>query len=429
MKGKQSSNAAKNFAVTFYLQKYPKELKEEKGIEPKASDFVDAFHELTMAADELKIKSMICQVERGSNGTIHLQGYLQMQKKIRISTLSKRIRANTKFHGNLLVANGSARENIDYCSKPTGDWTYSNGMVKHSEQLSKPMWINEDGFNMVKGQRNDLKAAIKAIDAGADLNEIAELYPTTWVRSHRGISDYYFRKQMKDKSTRAGLLYIFWGKAGTGKSWTVRNTFCRELGYTPDDIYSLQTNKRSPWFDGYNGEKVLLIDDYEKDDIPIGDMKKLTDIYQIHPQIKGGHTVAKWEVVIITSNHPPMELFTEWEYDDYRQVMAEIPNRAMMSRIDDTFCFNNMPNLRAKGEGYNSTMVCPQSVATLLPATLAHGTNSTKENGDIVTMQGSRDAIPTHETSETTLAQFLENGTDLEEAHDQIFTTEKEETA
>ena len=151
-------------------------MKDKDGTEPKASDFVDAFHEMQQLDDDkMKISSMVCQVERGENGTIHLQGYMQMKGKVRISTLQNRLKEHTKFHGALLNAKGGSRANLEYCTKPTGEWKYRDGKVKHSEQLTQPMWINEDAFKDVKkGMRSDLTAAVTMINNGSTIFDVAE---------------------------------------------------------------------------------------------------------------------------------------------------------------------------------------------------------------------------------------------------------------
>lgn len=420
MKGKESKNASRNFALTFYLQEYTAEMKEKEGIEPKASDFVDAFHDLQLKSDELKIKSMICQVERGSNGTIHLQGYLQMEKRIRISTLSKRIKANTKFHGNLLVARGSARDNVEYCSKPTGDWTYSDGKVKHSEQLTKPMWINEAGFNMVKGQRNDLKTAIRAIEQGASMLEVWKQYPSTGVRNHRGLEKYHFTlKQSEFKQERLGRLIVLHGNAGSGKSWASRHILTKELGLTSDDVYSLQFDSNTIWFDGYNGEKILLIDDYEPKQIKRNQFLRITDIYPFNGQIKGGHIVAQWDYVIVTTNYDPHELFlktVDVEFTDengrVRTESEDVPDDAVFSRIWHMIDYTDMPDRRRKDGLYQTTKATP-SVASLLPATLTHDTQRPEADCGNGAMQECEDAILTPKPQDSTLTHFDNLGTKI----------------
>ena len=99
---------------------------------------------------------------------------------------------------------------------------------------------------------------------GGNPFDCALQFPNVWVRYHRGLTDLAFKIQMKNKELRRGGLIIIWGKAGTGKSYAARYNISKQLGLTPNDIYSLPIGmNKNPWFDGYAGEKILLIDDYQ----------------------------------------------------------------------------------------------------------------------------------------------------------------------
>lgn len=446
---KKKEKRLESFVATFYLRDFPKELKIEKGIEPKVSDFVEAFHEMQLHADKLNIHSMVCQVERGKRedemmvsdngielmaGTLHLQCYIQLTRQ-RIVTWQNKIKKHTKFKGAVFKAEGGASTNLRYCTKGTGLHTYADGKEKYSQQMSKPMWINKAAFKDVKkGQRSDLTNATTAILNGASTFDVAFQMPNVWARYKNGLSDLVFKKQLATKTERRGGLIILWGKAGTGKSYTARHSISKQLGLSNQDVFSLAIgNNKNPWFDGYNGEKILLIDDYKNGDIKDNVLLRICDVYPLTPPIKGGHTIAAWDWVIITSNYPPTSLFTSWEYSEELGRNAETIDAAMMSRIDLSIDFSDMPDRRGKTGAYQSVKATPHSVAAILPATLAHGTNESTTHVPDGTMQGCGDAITTEKNTELELAQFFETGTpnatQLDLAHDQIFTTEKEETA
>ena len=76
-------------------------------------------------------------------------------------------------------------------------------------------------------------------------------------------------------------------------------------------MYIKQHNK---WWDGYNGEKVVLLDDLDAKDGPwIGKFLKLWgDHYPFPAEIKGSHLgLIRPESIIVTSNWPMNEVFTE----------------------------------------------------------------------------------------------------------------------
>ena len=210
-------------------------------------------------------------------------------------------------------------------------------------------------------------------------------------------------------------MYVLHGGEGTGKSWAVRHRIAKELGYTAEDVYSLQF-EGNVWFDGYTGEKILLIDDYEPKGIKRSFLLRLTDIYPFHGQVKGGHIVAEWDYVIFTSNYHVTELFVrsipvEYENEDGNKyiVNEDIEDAAMYSRIDLSLDFEGMPDRRHQHGPYQTVKVAdvPKSVSSLLPDTLAHGTIADCSKGQ----SGCRVADPPATTGESTLAQFMDSGT------------------
>ena len=387
-------NPVKNFAVTGYLKEFTKELKEEKGIEPTLEDFNAAISILTSTTviEACSINSAVMQVEIGEGGTMHLQGYFQLTTKKRRSTFNNLIREHTPFNFSVQNARGKAAQNVAYCTKTTGEWNYPNGETKMNITLSpKPIWINKDGL-VKKGERSDLREATRAVENGATLRELDQRFPTVMARTGRGIKDIMFRKKMSEsKETRLGKVFIFTGGTGTGKSWEARHLFSKQIGLNSDEIFSLDFENKNLWFDGYNGEKILLLDDYTPNAITRSKLLRILDIYQFQGQIKGGYVVAEWDYVFITTNYDVGDLCTRTEYrivkdkhGNDRTEPIEVPDPAFMSRITGVLDYQDMPDLRSPNGSYqtiyrkdwNPGGDVPKSVAPLLPATLEHGTSS-----------------------------------------------------
>jgi hypothetical protein len=418
-KAKESKdNPAKNFAITGYLKDFTKEKKEKDGVEPTLADFRSAIDILvqTDTVEAIGIKCMVMQVEQGENGTMHLQGYLQTHKRKRRDTLNNLIRKHTPFNFSIQNARGSASQNVQYCSKETGLWQYANGNEKMNTTLTKkPIWINEK-LLVKKGERNDLKEAIRAIENGASLRQLDERFASQMVRFGRGLGDLAFRKKMAEsKVLREVKVVVLFGGAGAGKSYAARYGITEQYGYSPDDVYSLDWEGSTLWFGGYNGEKVLLLDDYTPNSIKRSILLKLMDIYQFTGQTKGGHIVGEWDLVIFTTNSEYSEIATieEWVEIDGRIEKIEYPDAAFYSRITEFYDYNGMPDLRRTGGDVKVTRMrdVPKSVTSLLPVTLTHGTISDCDKGQ----NGSvRDVIP-HQaplrTDETTSAQSTISGT------------------
>lgn len=105
---------------------------------------------------------------------------------------------------------------------------------------------------------------------------------------------------------------VYWGATGTGKTWTA-------VHENPDDCFIANcpnTKGATFWFDGYDGESILILDDFDNAYCSEAYLKRLLDHYKLQVQIKGGHVWACWTKVIITSNYAP------------RHWYPDVPNQA-----------------------------------------------------------------------------------------------------
>lgn len=138
-------------------------------------------------------------------------------------------------------------------------------------------------------------------------------YPEFYCRYHRGLEKLAFGD--KGKEWRDITVTVLWGDEGVGKSRKARDC---ESWYVCEEPYK--------WFDGYQGEKRLILDDYEWGGINFSRLKRLLDGYQMMLETKGGHTWAKWEEVYITTN----EDAREWtSYKGMKRRLTHIVNVTM----------------------------------------------------------------------------------------------------
>lgn len=99
---------------------------------------------------------------------------------------------------------------------------------------------------------------------------------------------------------RTVTTYFISGPTSTGKTSYV---FTK---YKMENVYDWSPALRKGlWFDGYNGEKVLLIDEFCLQDVPVPYLLRLLDNYPMDLQVKNGMTSACWDTVILISNLDP----------------------------------------------------------------------------------------------------------------------------
>ena len=177
------------------------------------------------------------------------------------------------------VRKGTRDEARAYCMK-------AKSRVKDPFEWGK--W-NKKG----QGNRTDLDTFCKKILEGKKtVDDLAHEMPITYVRHQRGLKELenVYRKNISKKFRKVNVTVIT-GEPGTGKT---------KLATKGEDWFILDQSERV-WFDGYNYEKTLIIDDFYGW-IKWGQLLRILDGHQYRAEIKGGFKYAAWENVIITSN-------------------------------------------------------------------------------------------------------------------------------
>lgn len=211
--------------------------------------------------------------ETGESGTPHLQGYIIFESTKRLSALKK---IHQQAHWE--IAKGNSQQASDYCKKD-GDYV-------------------EQGVLSQQGKRTDLEKACDMIKEGQSLQTVAEECPSTFVKFGRGLRDF---KLLMDKPYKPDGLRGEWyvGAPGTGKSLKART-----------DNPNAYLKNQNKWFDGYAGEKVIILDDLDTN--ALGHHLKIwSDRYPCTGETKGGTVNLQHDKIIVTSNYSIEALWPE----------------------------------------------------------------------------------------------------------------------
>lgn len=224
---------------------------------------------------------LVYQKERcPSTNRDHYQGYFALVTKKSLVALKK---IPFLVGANLGVCNGTPAQNRAYCTK-------------EDTRIEGPWEFGE--LPRGQGNRTDLEAVADDIKAGANAKKICEDHMTTYIKYHAGIEKAIYRST-KVQSTPP-IVMCFYGPSNVGKSYTAKNMFGSYFLVTP--------KKGDPWFDGYQGEDVLLIDEYEGH-WDIAFLKVFLDDRKCQLPVKHGFTWNTSKYIILTSNVPPLQWY------------------------------------------------------------------------------------------------------------------------
>ncbi len=255
--------------------------------------------EKLLDAEKGDIKYAIWQLEKGegtrsnsnrarspdeNEGTLHIQGYVELARPQRYSYLHKWFNGRAHWE----EAKGSRAANIKYCSKEDtrveGPWTMGEGPQQ--------------------GKRNDLLEVKDAIQHGASDRELAENYFPTWTRNFKSFREY--RRLISPERDWQTSCIVLWGTKGTGKSSLARR-LC-------DGRSTYWTIPNSSWWDGYEGQEFIIIDEYDGS-IQHNTLLRLLDCNPLQLEIKGGTTQITPRRIFITSQTSPQSWYNTDKFD------------------------------------------------------------------------------------------------------------------
>nr|USZ80617.1 replication-associated protein [Sichuan tick-associated circovirus 2] len=240
------------------------------------------------AFDELIMQYLVYGWEKcPSTGRRHWQGYVEFKSKLgegRVralligSHISRRVR--------------SAGEAAEYCKKDCD-------FVEHGEIGTTS-----------QGSRSDLNAIATLVATGSSsIRDVALSNPGMFVQYGRGLT-------ILNSITNSGSVKrwrdvkssIWYGKTNLNKTRTWFDT------YWDEGCYRFQYGKNNDWWDGYNGEKHILFDEFHCQ-ILLSTMLMYLDGYPQRLETKGSFTYAHWETITIISNDDPQTWYTNCAKD------------------------------------------------------------------------------------------------------------------
>lgn len=241
---------------------------------------------------KLKHSYLIYGREIGANGTAHLQGYCELLNQTRFNTI-KEIIPNAHIENR----KGTAKQASDYCKKDN-DFTETG-------EISK------------QGKRPDIEATYDLVEKKASLIEFKNSRPNLQCIK---IFEWAKNISQEDRNFKPEVVWL-WGSTGTGKTRYVREK--------ETDLWV--SGRSLKWWDGYDNQDAVLIDDFRKDFCTFHELLRILDRYPYNVEVKGGHKKLNSKRIYITSCYPPHKVYDTRE--DVQQLLRRIDNIVCMDEL------------------------------------------------------------------------------------------------
>nr|WAE42507.1 MAG: replication associated protein [Cressdnaviricota sp.] len=265
--------------------------------------------------DAIGAEYLVLQGEITKDNNLHFQGYCEFKSNRKLNRMKKLFMAFGQAH--FTYRNGTAEQNRHYCMKPWPNCNCDKCSVNPTRQ-SGPWEFGKISAPQ-QGKREDLLIAKRKLDTGCTLEELAD-DPECWstfLKYPKGLLMY---KGFKDKKRTRNppKVTVLFGPSGTGKTHYVYERH-------PDLAKKLVGGD---WFQGYDGEKTLFIDEF-RGWMTWDLLLEVLDKYPVPLPTKGGHTYLMAEHIFVACNLHPSQWY------DY----TKFPLDALTRRVHEWLFF------------------------------------------------------------------------------------------
>ena len=252
--------------------------------------------------------------EVGETGTPHLQIYFEMEDAKSMKAVIK----NLGFNLWLGYRRGTPSQAAGYCRKGTEKPEHS---YEEFLDTPSPTWEGQMyGHISQQGARNDLvKVADMIIQEQRPIREVALEFPGSFIRYHKGMIALRNHVLQPRSLEQAPEVIVLWGPTGTGKT---RDAYTK---YWKDEPHYVWRPSNGNWWDGYDGEKKVILDEF-RGQMDWSDILGLLDRNEYRAPVKGSFVQIQADKFVITSPKPPHSWYNSVcdDHDKYQQLVRRI---------------------------------------------------------------------------------------------------------
>jgi len=258
------------------------------------------------------IQYIVFQEELPPSNALHIQGYIQFERKVRGTQVTNLIKElfdsveGASVHTE--AAKGSDEENEAYCTKeetriPDGGGPYRYGVrVPHAGK---------------KGGRSDLLAVQRKLDTGASMKRIAQEHFSDFAKYERAFRSY--KRLIVEPRNARPEIFVHIGPSGCGKTRHCRDSY-------PEAYW----HPGGKWWDDYDGESVVIFDEFYGHKMAFSQLLSVLDWGAIRVETKGSSAQLAATTFVFTSNQDPQD----W-YDKEKTHQPDWETNPLKRRLDE----------------------------------------------------------------------------------------------
>lgn len=298
--------------------------------------------------------------ELSETGTPHLQGYIELRNP-RFGTGLKKDKGLERAHLEPRCNKSTKLKAVTYCAKELGKQKYmaklfSEWEAKKEKNPNLPApeydqklclrWMRynleewrpaifqpyqklyfESGnwkHGLHPGTRSDINVVKEMVIENKSMWNILE-HANSYQSARMAQLMMTYKKPSRNFKSK---VYWFYGPTNSGKT-----RMARELCSYPKDIWE-STCGNMQWFDGYDYNKVAILDDFRRFYHGFAEFLKLLDRYPYKVPVKGGFVDWCPKEIFITSKCSPFECYQN-EDEDLQQLIRRIDEIVNFRDIDE----------------------------------------------------------------------------------------------
>lgn len=234
----------------------------------------------TLEFQKMTVGEEVCP----ETGRKHLQGRVTWKRNYSAAALKK-------IHGTAHWEITKADADANYCRKRD-----ANPIIDIDNRKAK-------------GARTDIEVVKEVVKNTCSMRDVVGV--ATSVQGVRMAELWLKYNEPKRPLEPAPKVHWRWGKAGVGKTRYIWDCFHIDEVYVP-------TSEK--WWEGYDGHKVVLIDEFDAGFCTFKRLLKLLDRYPYTVETKGGSRQMLATTFFITSSYHPTKVYNEAHFDSDNRI-------------------------------------------------------------------------------------------------------------